>query len=496
MFSSTLRMKVESSTTSTRIFFEGIAIFLLRHRRDRAWRLRSDKLFEGRDQLIFLDRLGEKSGSAFLHCALAMLGPGARSHHHHRNAARGRALAQLHHQFVAGHARHLEVRDDQVTAVLRNEFRGFEAVGGELYAVAILFQHASDEFAHADGVVGHDDNALLLDAVDGFRGNGAAGHGRRARRKNTRGAGVGLERPEFGWFRRHHAVQVDQQNQAAVWRNRRAREQFHAAEIFAEILDHNFVFAENFLDHQADLMISGVSHDHAEESVDRLERRQAQIGVYTDDFGDDVADFGQQFAANVLNFVRAQAADFLDDGERHGEICRAAAHKQRRRNNKSQGNFEREFCALAGDALDLDFSVQGIQVGPHDVKTYAAARELRFDRSSGESGMEEHFAQVALGEPVSGFHRNEAALNGAFLDAVVFDAPAIIFDFDVDVIAAVIRAQHDLPGFRFVGNNAIAARLYAVRHGVTHEVDERIRNLLNNVVVEFSFTSGQFEFHL
>src|SRR2546429_9600525 len=92
MFSNTLRMKVESSTTSTRIFFEGVDMVQLRHRRG-ARRLRSDELFDGRKQFIFLYRLGQEGGSAILYGAVAMLGAGARGYHHHRNAAGGPAPA-------------------------------------------------------------------------------------------------------------------------------------------------------------------------------------------------------------------------------------------------------------------------------------------------------------------------------------------------------------------------------------------------------------------
>src|SRR5215469_9559762 len=118
MLSNTLRINVESSTTSTRIFLEGVAMVLLCHRRGRAWRLRSHELFNGRNQLILLHRLGQKSRSAFLHRAVAMLSASARSHDHHRNAPGGRALPQLHHQLVPCHARHFEVSYDQVAAML------------------------------------------------------------------------------------------------------------------------------------------------------------------------------------------------------------------------------------------------------------------------------------------------------------------------------------------------------------------------------------------
>jgi hypothetical protein len=36
--------------------------------------------------------------------------------------------------------------------------------------------------------------------------------------------------------------------------------------------------------------------------------------------------------------------------------------------------------------------------------------------------MEKHFAEIAVGEPVGGFGRDEAALDGARFDAIVIDA--------------------------------------------------------------------------
>src|SRR5207245_641691 len=124
MPSSTFRMKVESSTTSTRNFLLGVAIVRLRYRRDRAWRLRSYKLFNCRDQLIFLHRLGQKCRGAFLDRTISMLCPCARRNDHHGNSPCRRALAQLHHQFVSGHTRHFEVGNDQMAAVLRHQFGG------------------------------------------------------------------------------------------------------------------------------------------------------------------------------------------------------------------------------------------------------------------------------------------------------------------------------------------------------------------------------------
>src|SRR5271167_707645 len=152
MDSKTLRMKAESSTTSTRNFFgAALTMAVLSHRHDGACRLRSHQLFDGSQELVFLHRLGEEGGSSFFQGAIAVFCAGTGSHDHHRNALGGGALPQLGHEFIAGHARHFKVRNHQVAAVLSNKFGGFQAVGSQLGAVAVLFQHAADEFAHADG---------------------------------------------------------------------------------------------------------------------------------------------------------------------------------------------------------------------------------------------------------------------------------------------------------------------------------------------------------
>jgi len=216
---------------------------------------------------------------------------------------------------------------------LRDEFGGFEAVGGEFYAIAVLFEHAADKFADADGVVGDNDDAFVLDAVDGFRGNGAAGDGGGAGCKNAGGAGGGLQGASLGGLGGDHAVEIDEQDQTAVGSDGGAGEKFYAAEIFAEIFDDDFIFAEDFFDDEADLAIAGVGDDHPEIAVDGFERGKAEISVETHDFGDDIANFGEQFSADVFDFIGAEAANFFDDGEGESEAGAAATDEESGRND-------------------------------------------------------------------------------------------------------------------------------------------------------------------
>src|SRR6266852_5019197 len=83
--------------------------------------------------------------------------------------------------------------------------------------------------------------------------------------------------PALAWLCRCHAVQVDQQNEAAIGRDRCAREEFHPAQVFAQVLDNDFIFAHNLFHDEANLPVSGICHHHPEVFIERFESRQTQI---------------------------------------------------------------------------------------------------------------------------------------------------------------------------------------------------------------------------
>src|SRR5262249_49601811 len=263
-----------------------------------------------------------------------MLCARTRGDHHDRNAAGRRALAELDHEFVAGHARHFEGGDDQMAAVLSDQLGGLQAVGGELYAGPGLFPPSSEEFAHGDGVVGDDDNALVFHAVDGVGGNGAASDGLGTWSEDPRRTGVCLQGPTLGRFGGDHAIEINQQNQTAVGRDGGAREKLYATEIFAEIFDDDFVLAENIFDDEPNLAATGVGHDHTEVAVNGFERRKAEIAVEANDFGDDVAHLGDELAADVFDLVGTDATNFFDDAQRKRVAGAAAANEQSGRDDE------------------------------------------------------------------------------------------------------------------------------------------------------------------
>src|SRR5215469_10955040 len=170
-----------------------------------------------------------------------------------------------------------------MTAVLGDEFGGLQAVRGKLDAIAVFLQHPANEFAHADGVVSDDDNAFLFDAIDGVGGNRAASNGCGARREYPCRTRAGLHGAAFVWFSGDHAIQIDQQNQAAVGSDGGSREEFYAPQILAEILDNDFIFAEDFFNNEPDLTVTGIGHYHAEIAVDGLQRWQSKIRIEAND---------------------------------------------------------------------------------------------------------------------------------------------------------------------------------------------------------------------
>ena len=285
-------------------------------------------------------------------------------------------------------------------------------------------------------------------------------------------------------------------NQAAIGSDSGTGEKFYAAEVFAEAFDYDFVFAENFFDDQADLTIVGVGHDHPEVAIDRFERREAKIRIEADDFRHDVANFCQELATDVFNFVCTYAANFFDDCKRNCKMRLSAANEKRRGDDQRERNFQNEFGSCARGALNFDFAVEGVQIGADDVETHATAGEFCFDGGSRKAGVEQHVAKFAFGQPAGGFMGDQAAFDCALLDALVIDAATVVFDFNVDVIAAMIGAKDDTTEFRFPGFPANFGHFDAVSDRVANQVNERIGNLLNDVVVEFGFAAGEIEFDL
>src|SRR5262249_20677949 len=151
----------------------------------------------------------------------------------------------------------------------------------------------------------------------------------------------------------------------------------------------DLVFADDLFDDQSDLATGDVADHHAVVAVYGLDGVDAELRVEANDFSDDVANLGQQFAADLLDIFLLQAANLLDESERQGEDILPATDEQRLRDDQRQRDLEGEARPLPGDGVDVNLAVQGSEVGADDVEPDAASGEFGLAGSSREAGVEE-----------------------------------------------------------------------------------------------------------
>src|SRR6202451_462018 len=79
---------------------------------------------------------------------------------------------------------------------------------------------------------------------------------------------------------------------------------FSPPQIISQVLDNDFVFAQNFFDHHAHLLAGYLYDDHVKIAVHRFERRKRQLQIEPDDFRDHIAHTREEPPAHVFNFRR------------------------------------------------------------------------------------------------------------------------------------------------------------------------------------------------
>ena len=184
------------------------------------------------------------------------------------------------------------------------------------------------------------------------------------------------------------AVQIDQENQAAVRCNRGARKSFTAPEIVAQILDDDFILAEDFLDNDAHMLAGNLGDHHVEVAVQWFGRWQGQLQVETHNLGDHVAYTCEQLSTYIFYVRWAQASNFFYDGEGQRKHRSAATDEQRLRDNQRERHLHRERSATAQFGANFDLSVQCVNVGAHDIQSHSSSRKFSGRRSRGESWTE------------------------------------------------------------------------------------------------------------
>src|SRR3954468_23986004 len=108
--------------------------------------------------------------------------------------------------------------------------------------------------------------------------------------------------------------------------------------------------------------------------------------------------------------------------------------------------------------------------------------------------MEQELEEITLADLiVSG---DQSVFDCGLADSFVIDTLAVVFHLYIDMVATVVRAHGDVALLGLAGMVAVFRFLKPVSDRVANKVDERIRYLLNDVVIEFGVSAIEREFHV
>src|SRR5438309_8368716 len=105
--------------------------------------------------------------------------------------------------------------------------------------------------------------------------------------------------------------------------------------------------------------------------------------------------------------------------------------------------------------------------------------------------MEKQFEQIAIRESLRLVRGVQPQFDGSLADAFVINSPPIVFHFDINVIAAMVSAYRNIAMIGLTSVVPLFAAFKTVSNGVADQVNQRIRNLLDDAVVELSFSSRE-----
>ena len=110
-----------------------------------------------------------------------------------------------------------------------------------------------------------------------------------------------------------------------------------------------------------------------------------------------------------------------------------------------------------------------------------------------KSRLKEQFLQLGLGQVRRFRGAGQSEMYGSGTHLFPVDTAAIVFDFDVNMVAVMIGTYRHLA---VVGLAPVVSFLFpfdAMGNGISHQVQQRVGDLLKDVAVQFGFRSRQFQ---
>src|SRR6266404_4315165 len=309
-------------------------------------------------RLVVKASLGQIVVGPGVEAAAAILRAILVGHDHHGERLHMRILLDERYQLDAIHARHVDIRDDQIEVAGAGGIPAVHAVDGDFDFKTAVDQKLALQLAHGKGVLHHQD-ALALSL-----GGGARGIARDAVQA------VGAHQLFDGT---NDILDIQNQCRRAVFHQRAGCDVLDFAESRVQRLYDQLALAEKTVDDEP-VNMSGIAQNNHRQQVGPVPRRRDAEQLVRRDQADRAAvQIEMRAALEQLDVALGELEGVLDVRERHGIRFGAHFHEQRARHRQRQWQLQLKAGPLAATGDDAHRAADLFEYILHHIESDSTA---------------------------------------------------------------------------------------------------------------------------
>src|SRR3990167_4668392 len=289
-----------------------------------------------------------------------------------------------------------------------------------------------------------------------------------------------------------HARHVENQGDASIAGDGRARHAGRALEHLAQWLDHHFLLTDQLIDDETDALAADRENHHMTLALLLMGSATDQPALEVEQRQCLVAHDHHFLAIDHVGARQVEVENLVDVDQRESEGLVAQHHHQRRHDRQGQRYLDDDLRALALDREHVDRAVELGNLGLHHVHADPAAGHIGDLGLGRETRGEDQVVAFELVEPIGRVLVQQALLHGLVAQYIGVHALAVVGNRQEDVIAFLLGRQHHLAAARLARGLALFRGFDAMVDGVAHQVHQRIGQRPDQVL----FVGGFFFFTL
>src|SRR5690606_7187740 len=197
-----------------------------------------------------------------------------------------------------------------------------------------------------------------------------------------------------------------------------------------------------------------------------------------------------------VDLIAGDADHFYDGAERYGEGLVCDLYQQSLNDGERRCEFERKLGDFSGLSFAVDGDIEARDVRLDDVHADAPTGDLADLFSGAETSPEDEEVGLLVGHFRRFLGRDDAFVDGGFLEAFGVHAGAVVFDHDDDVVAFVGGCQPDFTDLGLSRGASFLRAFDAVVGRVSNKVYQRVADLLDERFIELGFLTLDYEVDL